>query len=158
MEAKVTWQKELAFLGTSDSGYVVKMDSHPGPHSGTSPVQMVAMALAGCTAMDVISILMKKRQEVTRFEVQVHAERAADHPKVITQAQLEYVVSGHALDETAVLRAIELSLTKYCSVHAMLSKAFPIAVHYSIYEDEGNGQARLIKRAPFQHGAMPAAE
>ncbi len=151
MEAKVTWQKELAFLGTSDSGYPVKLNSPSGPESGTSPVQMVAMALAGCTAMDVISILTKKRQDVTHFEVQVHAERAADHPKVITRAQLEYVVSGHALEEAAVLRAIELSLSKYCSVHAMLSKAFPIEVRYSIYEDEGNGRARLVKQAPFQH-------
>ncbi len=151
MEAKVTWQKELAFLGTSDSGYPVKLNNPSGPESGTSPVQMVAIALAGCTAMDVISILTKKRQDVTHFEVQVHAERAADHPKVITQAQLEYVVSGHALEEAAVLRAIELSLSKYCSVHAMLSKVFPIEVRYSIYEDEGNGQARLVKQAPFQH-------
>lgn len=151
MEAKVSWQNGLNFVGSADSGYQVKLASHSSPEEGVGPVEMVAIALAGCTAMDVISILQKKQQKVTNFEVQVHADRAADHPRVITHAALEYVVSGHGVEEAAVLRAIELSLTKYCSVHAMVSKAFPIEARYSIYEDEGSGKQTLVKQGSFHH-------
>lgn len=76
--------------------------------------------------MDVISILQKKRQEVTSFEVRVHAERAADHPKVFTSITVEYILSGINLDPGAVDRAVELSSTKYCPAQAMLAQAVPI--------------------------------
>ena len=150
MEAKVSWQKELMFVGAADSGYEIKLDSHSGPQTGVGPVEMVAIALAGCTAMDVISILVKKQQDVTSFDVKVNADRSGDYPKVFTKAVLEYVVVGHKLDETALVRAIELSMTKYCAVHAMLSKAFPINVRYSIYEETG-GENRLVKQADWKH-------
>src|SRR5512140_2943422 len=101
MEAKVTWEKDLQFVGVANSGFAIRMDSHASAETGASPVEMVALALAGCTAMDVISILGKQRQEVTSFDVKVHAQRSADYPKVITSAVLEYVVVGHAVDETA---------------------------------------------------------
>src|SRR5512135_3686390 len=127
MDAKVSWEKDLQFSGVGNSGFQVRMDSHPSPETGTSPVEMVAMALAGCTAMDVISILGKQKQDVTAFDVRVRAERAADYPKVITSATLEYVVVGHAIREEALLTAIDRSLKKYCPVHAMLKKAFPIS-------------------------------
>ncbi len=146
MEAKVSWQKDLQFVGIADSGFLIKLDSHSSPETGAGPVELVAIALAGCTAMDVISILGKKQQKVTSFDVKVHADRATDYPKVITKAVLEYVVMGHDVDEDALLRAIELSVTKYCVVHAMLHKAFPIDLTYSIYEDEGNGKQRLVKQ------------
>ena len=146
MQAKVTWQKELQFIGVADSGFPVKMDSHSGPETGVSPVEMVALALAGCTAMDVISILEKKQIHVTGFEVKVDAARAADHPKRITKAVLEYVVRGHNVEEAALRRAIELSVTKYCSVHAMLKDSFPIALTYSIYEGD-----QLVKTGTFEH-------
>lgn len=148
MEAKVTWQKDLTFVGVADSGFEIKLDSHSGPETGAGPVEMVAISLAGCTAMDVISILTKKQQDIRSFEVKVHADRAGDYPKVITKAVLEYVVVGHKLDEASLIRAIELSMTKYCPVHAMLSKAFPIDIRYSIYEDEG-GENRLVKQADW---------
>ena len=73
-------------------------------------MELLAIGLAGCTAMDVISILSKKRQEVTDFEVQVHAGRAAEHPKVFTDAMIEYFVTGRNLDETALLRAMSFRL------------------------------------------------
>lgn len=149
MDAKVSWVKELQFTGVSTSGFVVPMSSPASAGTGTGPVEMVAMALAGCTAMDVISILTKKRQEVTSFEVLVHAERATDYPKVITSAVLEYVVVGHAVEETAVLTAIDRSIQKYCPVHAMLKKAFPIDVRYSIYEDGAQGQRGLVKQGAY---------
>lgn len=149
MNAKVSWVKDLQFTGVSTSGYVVPMDSHAGPETGTSPVEMVAIALAGCTAMDVISILTKQRQKVTSFDVLVHAERATDYPKVITSAVLEYVVVGHAVEETALLTAIDRSIQKYCPVHAMLRKAFPIEVRYSIYEGDTHAQAGLVKQGAY---------
>ncbi|MCL4529258.1 MAG: OsmC family protein [Chloroflexi bacterium] len=151
MDAKVSWQEGLNFVGAADSGYQIKLASHSSPEEGVGPVEMVAIALAGCTAMDVISILQKKQQDVTSFDVKVHADRAADHPKVFTRATIEYVVAGRGVDEAAVLRAVELSLTKYCSVHAMVSKAFPIETHYSVYEDEGSGKQKLVKQGTFQH-------
>jgi putative redox protein len=146
MNAKVTWQKELQFVGMADSGFPVKIDSHSSPETGVGPVEMVAIALAACTAMDVISILVKKKTDVTSFEVKVDADRAADPPKRITKAVLEYVVHGHDVDEDSVRRAIELSVTKYCSVHATLKDSFPIALTYSIYEDD-----QLVKEGTYQN-------
>ena len=146
MNAKVTWQKELQFVGMADSGFPVKLDSHSSPETGVGPVEMLAIALAGCTAMDVISILVKKKMDVTSFEVKVNADRAADPPKRITKAVLEYVVRGHGVDEVSVRRAIELSVTKYCAVHATLKDSFPIALTYSIYEDD-----QLIKQGTYEN-------
>ncbi|HUI87439.1 MAG TPA: OsmC family protein [Anaerolineales bacterium] len=146
MKAKVTWQKELQFVGVADSGFPVRLDSHSSVETGTSPMEMVAIALAGCTAMDVISILEKKKVDVAGFEVKVNADRAVDHPKRFVRAVLEYVVHGHNVEEDSVRRAIELSTTKYCSVHAMLKDSFPIAIAYSIYEGD-----QLVKKGAFQH-------
>jgi putative redox protein len=114
-------------------------------------MELVAVAIASCTGMDVISVLNKKREKITAFEVRLHATRAPDHPKVFTRAKLEYVVVGHGIQEGALLRAIELSVTKYCSVHAMMHKVFPMELHYSIYEDEGRGGHRLVKQGAYSH-------
>jgi len=146
VEAKVTWQKELQFVGMADSGFPVKLDSHAGPETGVSPMELVVMALAGCTAMDVISILVKKKMTVTSFEVRVKADRADEHPKRFTKADLEYVIRGRGVDEASVLRAIELSLTQYCAVHATLKDSFPMAIAYSIYEED-----KLVKQGTYQH-------
>lgn len=150
MDAKVTWDKDLQFVGVADSGFAVRMDSHPTVETGVSPVEMMAIALAGCTGMDVISILGKMRQDVTLFHITVHAERATEHPKVITHAALEYVVTGHGIQEAALLTAIDRSVKKYCPVHAMLKQAFPIDLHYSILEDAGEGELRQVKQGVCQ--------
>jgi putative redox protein len=149
MDAKVSWERELQFTGVADSGFAVRMDSHPTAETGVSPVEMVALSLAGCTGMDVISILGKQKQEVTAFDIKVHAERATDYPKVITRAQLEYVVVGHNVQEAALITAIDRSIKKYCPVHAMLRQVFPIEVRYSIHEDNGNGAFSLVKEGVF---------
>ena len=150
MEAKVSWEKDLMFTGIADSGYAVKLDSDSSAETGVGPVELVAIALAGCTAMDVISILNKKQMKVSGFDVMVDAKRAANYPKVISEAALEYVVVGKSIEESAVLRAIDLSVKKYCPVHAMLEKAFPIVLNYSIYEDEGNGKQTLVKQGTYR--------
>jgi putative redox protein len=112
-------------------------------------MELIATGLAGCTAMDVISILSKKRQDVTAFEVKVHAEQAAEHPKVMTSAVIDYLISGHDVGEEAVLRAIELSAVRYCPAQAMLGKLMPIALHYQIFEDESDGKRTLVKSGVF---------
>ena len=135
MDAKVTWKGRLSFTGTANSGFEVGMGADPdvgGDDDGVRPLELVAIGLAGCTAMDVISILQKKRQDMTAFETEVHAERAAEHPKVFTYVTVRYIVEGHNVDPAAVERAIELSVTKYCPAQAMLAKAVQIDHSYEI--------------------------
>jgi putative redox protein len=137
MEPKVTWKNRLSFTGSGPSGYSLPLGTDPsmgGDDDGFRPMELIAIGLAGCTAMDTISLLQKKRQDVTAFEVQVHAERAQEHPKVFTHISLEYLIEGHNIDPVAVERSIELSATKYCPVQAMLEKACKIEHTYSIKE------------------------
>lgn len=98
--------------------------------------------------MDVISILAKKRQQVSAFEVKVNAGRAEDYPKVFTDAVIEYIVTGKDIDEKAVVRAIQLSAERYCPAQAMLSKAFPMELTYTIYEDGRSEPAAVGKYEP----------
>lgn len=153
MKAAVQWKENMTFIGTPDSGFSVQMDadsSFGGTNQGIRPMEMVALGLASCTGMDVISILRKKRQQVTQFEVRVNAPRSAEHPKVFTRALITYIVAGTDIDEVAVLRSIELSMTKYCPVQVMLSQAFPMELHYEIYEDEPDGTRRLVSQGIWQ--------
>jgi putative redox protein len=129
MEAKVVWKGRMSFSGSSESGYWVPLGTSPavgGEDDGFRPMELIAIGLAGCTGMDVISILEKKKQNVKNFEVQIHAEKASEHPKVFTSIEIEYIVQGTDIDRTAVERAVELSETKYCPAQAMLGKAIPI--------------------------------
>jgi len=134
--AQAVWDgRGLAFTVSGGSGYSVRTNDPSGPAAG-SAMELVAMASAACTAADVISILQKKQQKVTAFEVRVVGLRAEEHPKVFTEIELEYVVTGHGIDPRAVERAIELSLGKYCSVNQMLVKAVTINQRYRIVEAE----------------------
>jgi putative redox protein len=147
MDAKVTWQGRMSFIGAADTGYQLSLGTIPlvgGENDGFQPMELLAIGLAGCTAMDVISILEKKRQAVSAFEVQVHTERNNEHPKVFTRAVVEYSVSGNNLEQAALLRAIELSATRYCPALAMFSKLFPIQFQYLIYQDQDEGGRRLV--------------
>lgn len=149
MDAKVVWKGKLAFEGVVPSGKNFILDSAPDG-LGPGPMEAVLASLAGCTAMDVISILEKKQQKVSSFEVKANADRSDDYPKVYTRAELVYEVTGNAVDEAALVRAIDLSMQKYCPVHAMLEKAFPISERYEIYEDKGNGERELVKSGTYQ--------
>jgi len=134
--AHLVWEGQgLAFRAIGGSGYQVRFDNPSGPN-GASPMELVALASGGCTASDVISILQKKQQQVVEFEVNIIGIRATEHPKVFTEIELEYVVTGYHIDPKAVERAIELSLTKYCSVNKMLEKAVKINHRYRIIESE----------------------
>jgi putative redox protein len=129
MDAKVIWKGQLGFEGSANSGFTLPLGAPVdvgGGDDGFRPMELVAIGLAGCTAMDVISILTKKRQEVSHFEVKVTAEQSGQHPHVFTHMSIEYIVTGHAIDPAAVDRSVELSTTKYCPVQAMLSQAVTI--------------------------------
>lgn len=135
MDVKAIWKNKLSFTSTGFAGSPILLNAESwlgSDESGFEPMELVAIALAGCTGMDVISILQKKRQDVTAFEVKVHADRAIEFPKVFTNIVIEYVVEGHNVEPAAVERSIELSVTKYCPVQAMLSKACKIEHKYSI--------------------------
>ena len=153
MNASVTWHQGMSFNGKAETGYEVPIGADSevgGAEDGFRPLELMAISLAGCTAMDVISILTKKKQEVTAFEVKVHAKQAEEFPKVFTHAVITYLVTGHAVEEAAVLRAIELTATKYCPAQAMLGKVVPMDLVYEIYEDEGSGKRRLAKAGNYQ--------
>ena len=138
MEAKVKWaQKGLEFDGNAGSGVQVHLASGMDVgQSGFRPMELLGVGLAGCTAMDVISILMKKKQDVVDFEVMVHTRNAETHPQVWEWVQIEYVVSGRNIDSKAVERAMELSSEKYCPAQNMISKAVNIELIYRIVEVE----------------------
>jgi len=157
MKVSVNWQGNMTFTGTSPSGFPVQMDADStfgGTNAGIRPMEMIAFGLAGCTAMDVLSILRKKRQNVTQFEVRLNAPRSAEYPKVFTRAMITYVVTGRNVDEIAVLRSIELTATKYCPAQIMLEQAFPMDLHYEIYEDEGDGNRRLTHQGAWQEAQL----
>lgn len=135
MDAIVKLESGMKFVGSSDSGFEVVMDADPGvggDDAGFRPMELLLVGLCGCTAMDVISILRKKRQDVAGLEVKAHAERSADHPKVFTAITLEYVVRGTAVDPAAVERAIQLSAEKYCPAQAMLAQVAQMDYSYVI--------------------------
>jgi len=137
MDAKVIWKNKMSFEGCADSGFSVPLGPTPevgGDNNGFRPMELIAIGIAGCTAMDVISILQKKRQEVTSFEVLVHGERATEHPKVFTHLTIEYVIGGNNLSREAAERAVELSETKYCPAQAMFKKVAPIDLKVTYLE------------------------
>ncbi len=157
MKATINWNGGMAFTGIANSGFAVPMDADiavGGNDAGVRPMEMIAMSLAACTGMDVISILQKKRQKISKFEINIDAPRSHDHPQVFTNALITYTVTGQNVDEVAVLRAIELSATKYCPVHAMLEQAFPIMLYYEIYEEQEDGTRRLTSSGSWQEWTM----
>ena len=157
MKATVNWQGGMKFIGTVPSGFPIQMDAESslgGNDSGVRPMEMAALGLIGCQAMDVISVLQKKRQQVSQFEVKFNGPRSADYPKVFTSAVITFVVTGKNVDESAVLRSIELSATKYCPAQAMLEQAFSMDLHYEIYEDEEGGNKRLTYQGVWQSMLM----
>ncbi|MDA8227696.1 MAG: OsmC family protein [Desulfitobacterium hafniense] len=125
MEVKVKHVKGMHFLGEGSSKVITNMDASVtagGSGHGASPMELVLMAMAGCSGIDVVSILEKMRVEYTKFEILVQGERASDHPRVFTDIELTYKFWGDNMLEDKLKRAIDLSIEKYCSVANMIDK------------------------------------
>lgn len=137
VEIQAHWQGGFAFEAANQAGLTITMDSPiaEGPLKGPSPMQVLLMSLAGCTAMDVIGILEKKRQDVTAMKVNVTGDRTEDHPRYFTDIELEFVVRGRNVDPKAVERAIELSFEKYCSASANLQPKSRITHRFRVEEE-----------------------
>lgn len=133
--ASATWTGDLAFDCVSGSGHTVRLDGD-GNVTGAGPMELLLVGLAGCAGMDVMSILRKKRQDVTGLSIQVRGVQSDEHPKVYTEIDLEFVVQGRQVSPQAVDRAIVLSQTKYCPVSAMLGGPNRINCRFRIEEAE----------------------
>ena len=123
------------FVATSGTGHHFLIDDAAG-NTGAKPIELVAVALAGCTAFDVIGILRKKRQQVTGYEVTVETEQTPDPPQVFTKVRIHHIVTGVDIAEHALRDAIHLSETKYCSVGAMVKQSAEIESTYEIVPAE----------------------
>ena len=127
----------MNFLGESESGHGVVMDARPeygGTNLGPSPMEITLMGMGGCTAIDVVSILRKARQDVQGCVAELDAERATDYPTVFTNIHVHFVVTGRGLSPEKVQNAIDLSAEKYCSVSIMLGKTAKITHDFEIVE------------------------
>jgi len=123
------------FIASDNRGHNFIIDDAAG-NTGPKPIELIAIGLAGCTAFDVISILRKKRQDVTGYEVRVEAEQKPDPPNVFTKVHVHHVVTGVDIPERALQDAIYLSESKYCSVSAMLKLSAEIETTWEIVPTE----------------------
>ncbi len=133
---KVEWKGGMAFEGAGASGQVLRMDAHPdhgGSDTGVSPVEALLASAAACSAMDVISILEKKKQVVTKYWIEVDGERnpPGDWPRPFKTITIKHFIEGENLDEAAVARSVQLSDEKYCPVFSPF-RAAPVLL--STYE------------------------
>jgi len=138
MKSRIKLVENMQFIGTADSGHGVVMDAPPssgGNNSGSKPSELLLMAFGGCSGMDVISILRKKKQDVTNFEMNVNGEAPDTHPRSFTDIHIEYVVTGRNISEDAVQRAIELSLGKYCMVGTTIGKGAKITHSFKVIQE-----------------------
>ena len=127
----------LSFAGKTDSNHWVMMDGPKeffGSDAGIRPKELLLLSLAGCTGSDVVAILQKKRVKLADFEMNIEADLTEEHPKIYSKIYLEYVFYGKNIKEKDVLRAIELSQTKYCGVTAMLEKTVKIVHSHKIID------------------------
>ena len=139
MKARVKLIEGAAFISHGDSGHGIVQDGAEkigGRNLGPSPMELILHGLVGCTAMDVISMLRGMRQKVTDLEIEVEAQRADEFPRVYTQLDLRYIVTGVDLKANRVHRAVEMSAEKYCSVSAMLASTATLTHEVIIREAE----------------------
>jgi len=137
MKATVKWLEDMTFVGESGSGHAVVMDGPPelgGHNLGVRPMEMLLLGMGGCTAIDVLNILKKARQDVVDCAVEIEAERAATEPKVFTRIHAHFIVTGRDLKENHVQRAVDLSAEKYCSASIMLGKTATMSHSFELRE------------------------
>ena len=138
MTVRATLETGMHFDVETGSGHHVILDAaehNGGQDTGPRPMEMLLVALASCAGMDIITILRKKRQEITGYELRVHGMRADDHPKVFLDITVEHIFTGHNIRPEAVERAIELTEDRYCGASATLGKTATIKNTFSIIEE-----------------------
>jgi len=131
MKAQVKWIGEELFLGTSESGHTLMIDANAG-NLAPSPLENVLMSLGGCSSVDVVSILQKARQDILGCTVEISGTRVDTVPKLFSDIHLHFVITGNAIKDKHVERAVALSADKYCSVALMLNGNVKITHDYSI--------------------------
>jgi len=138
LSARVSLQNGLRFVGSDRSGYTVHLDATAaeGGGSAPTPMELLLISLAGCSAMDVVAILRKKRQQIEHLDVRVRGQRRDEHPTIFIAIELEYIIHGSSIDAVAVGRAIDLSRDRYCPIWAMLSTSVPIRSSFHIVSDQ----------------------
>ena len=135
-KATVHYAGDEFFIGVPPGGHAQLMDSKGDRHAATTPLEMLLVAVAGCTAMDVQSILTKKRQDVTAYNVEIEGVRAEGHPRKFLKFHINHIVHGRSVSAKAVEDAIRLSDTTYCSVAATVRPTAEITTSYEIIEVE----------------------
>ncbi len=138
MKAEMEWKGGMLFSGVTESGHEVRVDAGPGGggvNSAPSPMELVLIALMGCTGMDVVSILQKMKTPIKGLRLSVEAERATQPPRVYTSLKLRYSLYAPKTCEQEFQKAVELSQKKYCSVSAMLKKTANISYFLEVIED-----------------------
>jgi putative redox protein len=138
MTVRATLETGMRFDVETGSGHHIILDAaehNGGQESGPRPMEMLLVALAGCSGMDIITILRKKRQVITGYELRIHGMRAEEHPKVFLDITVEHIFTGHNIRREAVERAIELTEERYCGASAMLGKTATIGHTFTIIED-----------------------
>jgi putative redox protein len=138
MQAHSDWKHGNVFEGVAENGNTILFDADPAHTEGPSPMEAVLMALCGCTSVDVVSILKKKREPITGLRVSASAEQAPEPPRVFTHIKLTYAVSGKVTRKAAE-DAVALSKLKYCSVSLMLEKA--ATIKYEVVLTDGEAEA-----------------
>ena len=134
--ARLRYAGGEAFVAESQSGHAVVTSFGHDKLTAPSPMELLLVALGGCTGADVVAILEKKRQRFTGYEIEVRAERRAEHPRIYTGIEVIHRLHGRAIDPKAVKHAVELSETKYCSVSAMLGASARLSMRYEITEED----------------------
>ncbi len=130
MEAKVKWIANMKFVGEDTLGHTVLMDTRPevgGENSASTPMDLLLIALGGCTGMDIVSILRKMKIEFKSVEIEIRGERASEPPRVYRKIELVYKVKGNNIPNDKVKKAVKLSQEKYCSISAMLRPTVEIS-------------------------------
>jgi putative redox protein len=123
------------FVGISPSGHAQVIETDSNRNRAATPMELLLLAAGGCTGVDVISILKKKRQHVTSYRIEVHGDRREEFPRAYTRLYVKHIVTGHGVSEQAVAQAIQLSDQKYCSVAATVRGSAEIVTSYEIIEE-----------------------
>ncbi len=135
MQVEIKWVGKREFIGETESGNKIRIDiaiEKGGENTGPAPMELILLALGGCTGLDVVSILEKKRVKLEGMEIKIEAEKTENHPRVFSKIKIEYLFRGKDLKESDLKNAIELSQEKYCSVSAMLNKTAELSYTWKI--------------------------